>query len=267
MNLRHQGQPQKTALITGACSGIGYEFTCLFANDNYNLVLVDINEKKLIEISEEFTQKYGISVKTIAKDLSLSTSPEEIYLELQQALIKIDVLVNNAGFGICGLFHETCLKSELEMLQVNVVCLTQLTKLFLKDMVAQGRGKILNVSSTAGFQPGPLMAVYFASKSYILSFSEAIANELEGTGVSVTVLCPGPTKSAFHKRTGTENSQRMKDMKMMDAITVAKIGFSGLMAGKTVVIPGVKNRILAEAVRFLPRKQVTRMSKAVQGHK
>lgn len=266
MNLKHQGQRQKTALITGACSGIGYELTCIFASHNHNLVLVDINEPKLIEISEKFSQQYDISVKSIAKDLSISTSPEAIYLELQQASIHIDVLVNNAGFGIYGLFNETNLKSELEMIQVNAVCLTHLTKLFLKHMVEQGEGKILNVSSTAAFQPGPLMSVYFATKSYILSFSEAIANELEGTGVTVTVLCPGPTQSAFHQRTGTENSQRMKDMKMMDAKTVAEIGFRGLMAGKTIVIPGVKNRILAEAVRFLPRKQVTKISKVVQGH-
>ena len=262
-----QTQLQKTALITGACSGIGYEFTCIFASYNYNLVLVDINEPKLIEISEKFTQKYGISVTSITKDLSLSTSPEAIYQELQQASIHIDVLVNNAGFGICGLFNETNLKSELEMIQVNAVCLTQLTKLFLKHMVEKGEGKILNVSSTAAFQPGPLMAVYFATKAYILSLSEAIANELEGTGVTVTVLCPGPTQSAFHERTGTHNSQRMKDMKMMDAKTVALTGFRGLMKGKTVVIPGAKNRILAEAVRFLPRDQVTKMSKLVQGNK
>ena len=261
-----QTQPRKTALITGACSGIGYEFTCLFASYNYNLVLVDINEKKLIEIAERFTQEYNICVTSIAKDLSIPTSPEAIYLELQQASIHVDVLVNNAGFGIYGLFNETNLNSELEMIQVNLVCITHLTKLFLKHMVEKGEGKILNVSSTAAFQPGPLMSVYFATKAYILSFSEAIANELEDTGVSITVLCPGPTQSAFHQRTGTENSQRMKDMKMMDAKTVAEIGFRGLMNGKTVVIPGAKNRILASAVRFLPRNQVTKMSKAVQGH-
>ncbi|MDY6902480.1 MAG: SDR family oxidoreductase [Cyanobacteriota bacterium] len=266
MDLKNQRQRRKTALITGACSGIGYELTCIFASQNYNLVLVDINKPRLIEISEKFIQEYGIHVKDIAIDLSISTSPEAIYLELQQASIQIDVLVNNAGFGIYGLFNETNLKSELEMIQVNVVCLTHLTKLFLKHMVEQGNGKILNVSSTAAFQPGPLMSVYFATKSYILSFSEAIANELEDTGVSVTVLCPGPTKSGFHQRTGTENSQRMKDMKMMDAKTVAEIGYRGLMAGQTVVIPGTKNRILAEAVRFLPRKQVTKISKVVQGH-
>lgn len=264
--LKPQNNLQKTALITGACSGIGYEFSCLFASQNYNLVLVDINEKKLIEISDQFTQQYNISVTSIAKDLSIPTSPKDIYVELREASIHIDVLVNNAGFGIYGLFHETNLNSELEMIQVNLVSLTQLTKLFLKHMVEQGDGKILNVSSTAAFQPGPLMSVYFATKAYILSFSEAIANELEDTGVSVTVLCPGPTQSAFHQRTGTENSQRMKDMKMMDAKTVAEIGFRGLMKGQTVVIPGAKNRILAEAVRFLPRNQVTKMSKAVQGH-
>ncbi|MDZ8107388.1 MAG: SDR family oxidoreductase [Nostoc sp. DedQUE12a] len=267
MNTTHQKQSKKTALITGAASGIGYQLACLFAADDYNLVLVDKNELKLGEIADKFESKFGNFVKAIVKDLSISTSPAEIFTELQQADIKVDVLVNNAGFGTYGLFHETSLTAELEMLQVNLVCLTHLTKLFLKDMVKQGEGKILNVSSAAAFQPGPLMAVYFATKAYILSFSEAIANELEGTGVTVTVLCPGSTESAFHQRTGMADSKMLKGKRMMDAETVAKIGYCGLMKGKTIVIPGFINKLLTKIVRFVPRKLVTKIVRSMQEDK
>ena len=195
---------QKTALVTGSAHGIGYQLACVFARHSYNLVLVDKDQEKLAVTAEDFRQKFGISVKTIVKDLSISISPEEIFTELQQAAIKIDILVNNAGFGTYGIFSETDLTTELKMLQVNIVSLTHLTKLFLKDMISQGYGKILNVASVAAFQPGPLMAVYFATKAYVLSFSEAIANELEGTGVTVTTLCPadsiGISKSSRNGR-------------------------------------------------------------------
>ncbi|MBC1238623.1 MULTISPECIES: SDR family oxidoreductase [Nostoc] len=267
MNTTHQAQSKKTALITGAASGIGYQLACLFAADDYNLVLVDKDELKLTEVAEKFELKFGNFVKAIVKDLSISSSPDEIFTELQQANIQVDVLVNNAGFGTYGLFHETNLTAELEMLQVNLVCLTHLTKLFIKDMVKQGEGKILNVASAAAFQPGPLMAVYFATKAYILSFSEAIANELEGTGVTVTVLCPGSTESAFHQRTGMADSKMLKSKRMMDAETVAEIGYRGLMKGKTIVIPGLINKLLAKSVRFVPRKLVTKIVRNMQEDK
>jgi len=267
MNTTHQAQSKKTALITGAASGIGYQLACLFAADDYNLVLVDKDELKLTEVAEKFELKFGNFVKAIVKDLSISSSPDEIFMELQQANIQVDVLVNNAGFGTYGLFHETSLTAELEMLQVNLVCLTHLTKLFIKNMVKQGEGKILNVASAAAFQPGPLMAVYFATKAYILSFSEAIANELEGTGVTVTVLCPGSTESAFHQRTGMADSKMLKSKRMMDAETVAEIGYRGLMKGKTIVIPGLINKLLAKSVRFVPRKLVTKIVRNMQEDK
>lgn len=190
---------QQTVLITGAASGIGYELARIFARERYNLVLVDIKEKALAEISKDFQEKYNISIKNIVKNLSLTQSANEFFQELQQAGIKIDILVNNAGFGSYGFFNETDLNNELELLQVNVVCVTHLTKLLLKDMLQQGYGKILNVASAAALQPGPLMAVYFASKAFVLSFSEAIANELKGTGITVTALCPGATATPFHK--------------------------------------------------------------------
>ncbi|MBW4626276.1 MAG: SDR family NAD(P)-dependent oxidoreductase [Brasilonema octagenarum HA4186-MV1] len=263
MRITYQNQQKQTALITGAASGIGYELAHLFARDSYNLVLVDKNGQKLSEIAEEFPKKFGIYVIKIVKDLSISTAPEEIFTDLQQASIKVDVLVNNAGFGTYGLFNETNLTAEMEMLQVNLVSLTHLTKLFLKDMVNQGNGKILNVASTAAFQPGPLMAVYSATKTYILFFSEALANELKDTGVTVTVLCPGPTESDFHKITGMADSELLKNKKMMSAESVAKIGYAGLFASTAVVIPGVKNKILAELVRFTPRKLVAEVVRSI----
>ncbi|BAY17922.1 short-chain dehydrogenase/reductase SDR [Anabaenopsis circularis NIES-21] len=267
MNTTHQAESKKTALITGAASGIGYELACIFARNNYNLVLVDRNAVKLTEVSAKFQQELPIVVKEIVKDLAVSTAPEEIFRELQQANIQVNVLVNNAGFGTYGLFSDTNLNAELEMLQVNLVCLTHLTKLFLKDMIKQGEGKILNVASAAAFQPGPLMAVYFATKAYVLSFSEAIANELEGTGVSVTVLCPGTTASAFHERTGMADSKLVKRQKMMDAETVAQIGYDALMKGKTLVIPGLMNKFLAKIVRFVPRKLVPKIVRSMQEDK
>lgn len=264
MNKYYQEKQQKTALITGAASGIGYELARFFADDGYNLVLVDRNDESLVNVAHELKDNFQILVTLITKDLSISTSPLEIFTQLQQKSIHIDVLVNNAGFGNYGFFSATDLGSDLEMLQVNLVCLTHLTKLFLREMVKRGEGKILNVASAAAFQPGPLMAVYFASKAYVLSFSEAIANELQGTGVTVTTLCPGPTESAFHQRTGMADTKLVKGKKMMDAATVAKIGYRGLMANKTIVIPGVKNRLQAELVRFIPRNIVTKLVRIMQ---
>ncbi|MBJ7295012.1 MAG: short-chain dehydrogenase [Anabaena sp. LE011-02] len=263
MNIKCQG----TVLITGSANGIGYQLARIFAHNNYNLVLVDRVGEKLTKIAVDFVEEFGISVKPIIKDLSISTSPEEILSELQEAGIKVDILVNNAGFGTYGLFNETNLNNELEMLQVNLVCLTHLTKLFLKDMVKQGYGKILNVSSAAAFQPGPLMAVYFATKAYILSFSEAIANELEGTGVTVTVLCPGSTASAFHERTGMADSKMLKGKNMMDAETVAQMGYDALMKGKIIIIPGFMNKLMSKCVRFIPRKMVTKIVRSMQEEK
>ncbi|AKG24606.1 SDR family NAD(P)-dependent oxidoreductase [Calothrix sp. 336/3] len=255
---------QQTVLVTGAASGIGYELAYFFAHDGYNLILVDKNGAELPRIADDFQLKFGIKVKTIVKDLSISTSPTEIFTELQQESIRVDILVNNAGFGNHGLFANTDLTTELKMLQVNIVAITHLTKLFVREMVKNGYGKILNVASTAAFQPGPLMAVYFASKAYILSFSEAIANELEGTGVSVTVLCPGPTESPFHQTTGMADTSLVKGKKMMTAKTVAEAGYHSLMRNKTVIVPGLKNKILAEFARVAPRKLVAKIVRSMQ---
>lgn len=254
----------QTALITGASSGIGYELTKLLARDRYNLVLVARSADKLQQMADSFTDKFGITVKTIVKDLSDPNSPQEIFAELQQETMTVDVLVNNAGFATYGFFEQTDLMTELSMMQVNMVALTHLTKLFIPQMLQNKQGKILNIASTAAFQPGPMMAVYYATKAYVLSFSEALANEVNKSGVTVTALCPGPTESGFQKRANMEQSKLVKGRQIMDAKTVAKIGYQSMVEGKPVVIPGVKNKLLALSVRFLPRTMVTQVVRSMQ---
>jgi short-subunit dehydrogenase len=182
---------------------------------------------------------------------------------LEAACVRVDVLVNNAGFGSYGLFAEGDERAQIEMLHVNVVALTHLTKLFLPGMIAHGSGRVLNVASTAAFQPGPLMAVYYATKAYVLSFSEAISNELAGTNVTVTALCPGPTETNFVAAAGMEKS-KLFEANVMDARTVALAGYRGMREGKTIVIPGFRNNLMARAVGFAPRSLVTKIVRRVQ---
>jgi len=253
----------KTALITGASSGIGYELARLFAADHYDLVLVARSANKLAQLADELERAYSISAKAITLDLSAAPAPQFLCDQLQREGIAVDVLVNNAGFGKFGEFAKIPWDESLGQIQLNISALTHLTKLFLEPMLERHSGKVLNVASTAGFQPGPLMAVYYATKAYVISFSEALANELSGTGVSVTCLCPGVTDTGFQGRAGTENTVLFKKMRPLDAKTVARDGYRALMAGKTLVISGLKNRLLAEATRFGPRKLVTAMSRKV----
>ena len=253
---------KKTALITGASSGIGHEFSKLFAEDGYNLVLVARNKQRLKQLADELERKFGISVLTISKDLSVVTAPEEIFNELQQESIYIDILVNNAGFNVYGSFSGTDLMEELQMIQVNLVSLTHLTKLFLPGMLRKGHGKILNVGSTGSFGPGPFNAVYCATKAFVLSFSEAIAEELQGTGIAVTALCPGATKTEFFKRANMVDINLLK-RGVMDAKTVAEIGYNSLMEGERLVIAGTNNKLMIFLIRFMPRKMITKMVKDI----
>ncbi|MBV8051104.1 MAG: SDR family oxidoreductase [Acidobacteriaceae bacterium] len=253
----------KTALITGASGGIGYELAKLFAADHHDLVLVARSANKLGQLKDELQRGYGISAKSIALDLTGAPAPQVLFDQLQREGIVVDVLVNNAGYGKFGEFDKIPCDESLGQIQLNISALTHLTKLFLDPMLQRHSGKILNVASTAGFQPGPLMAVYYATKAYVISFSEALANELSGSGVTVTCLCPGATDTGFQDRAGTENTLLFKKMRPMDAKTVARDGYRGLMAGKTLVISGFKNWLLAEATRFGPRKVVTAMSRKV----
>jgi len=253
----------RTALITGASGGIGYELAKLFARDGYNLVLVARSEARLAEFADELQKQFGISAKTIALDLTLAEAPGQLFVQLQREGVAIDVLVNNAGYGKLGAFADVSLEESLGQIQLNVSALTQLTKLFLAPMVARRSGKILNVASTAGFQPGPLMAVYYASKSYVILFSEALANELKGSGVTVTCLCPGPTETGFATRAGNDRSRLFRSVRPMTAKAVARVGYRALMKGKTLVIAGFLNRLLAETVRISPRKMATAVSRWV----
>ncbi len=253
----------KTALITGASSGIGYELAKVFAKNNTNLVLVARSEKKLQEIAQELTKTHGISVEVLAKDVSVLASTQEIYSILKQKGIAVDYLVNNAGFGDFGFFTETKWEKELEMINLNMTSLTSLTKLFVSDMVARKQGKILNVASTASFQPGPLMAVYYATKAYVLSFSEAIANELSGTGVTVTALCPGPTESGFQNAAAMNDSKLVKGKKLPTSQDVAEYGYKAMMSGKVVAVHGLLNKVMAQSVRYTPRAVVRRLVRAM----
>jgi short-subunit dehydrogenase len=250
--------PAKTALITGASSGIGYELAKQFAKNHNNLVLVARNREALHKLADDLANQYAISAWTLSKDLANPTSPLEIFEELEKQSVKVDYLVNNAGFGLQGLFWELDMQSQQEIIQVNISSLTHLTRLFLPGMIQRRSGGILNVASTAAFQPGPLMAVYYASKAYVLSFTEALSNELHGTGVTATALCPGPTKTSFQKRARMGNA-RLFRRGVMDAEPVAEAGYRGLMKGKRVVIPGLSNRLLATTVKLVPRRMVLRM--------
>ncbi len=244
----------KTALITGATFGIGYELAKIFARENHNLILVARNLEKLNQIKSELL-KPGIFIYTIQKDLTSPNSPVELYNEVKQNNFQVDILINNAGFGLLEPFVELDLKSQLDMIQLNITSLVHLTHLFLPEMIQRKNGKIMNVASTAAFQPGPNIAIYYATKAFVLSFSEVLNAELKGTGVSVSALCPGPTKTEFQKRAtmANINLERTKLIPYMSAGKVARIGYNGLMKNKRVIIPGLMNKTGAILVKFLPK--------------
>lgn len=254
----------KTALITGASNGIGYEIAKLFAKDKINLVLVARNESKLLSIKKYFEQNYNISVKIIIKDLSLNTSPYEIFDELNKENISIEYLVNNAGFGYWGKFSDTNLEKELQMINLNIISLTILTKLFLTNMIKNNFGRILNIASTASFQPGPNMAIYYATKAYVLSFSEAISEELRGSSVSITTLCPGPTNTNFENFSGLNKAKLFKIMKPANAYKVAMYGYKAMMKRKRLAIYGFTNKIILIIEKFFPRILILKVIKYLQ---
>ncbi len=249
---------RKTALITGASSGLGYEFVKLFAKDDYGLILVARNIERLEEIKREFKDS---EIIVIQKDLTKPNSVKELYSEIKEKGFNIDVLVNNAGFGLLGKFDKLDAGRQIDMIQLNVSALTELTLYVLQEMKQRKSGKILNVASTAAFQPGPLMAVYYATKAYVLSLSEALVEELRGTGITVTALCPGPTKTNFAKAANVEKTKMFA--KVMEADIVAQLGYKALMRGQRVIITGGMNRIGAYAAKFLPRGFIAKIAKAI----
>jgi short-subunit dehydrogenase len=255
----------KTALITGGAQGIGLELAKLMAGDSYDLVLID-QRNELEDVEKELLNiNPNITIKTIIKDLTEPDAAKDIYEELEKDKIIIDVLVNNAGFGHYGEFSETDWETELKMLKLHIVTLTHMTKLFLKGMLERKRGKIMNVASMAAFQPSPLMSVYFASKAYILHFSEAIANEVRDSGVTVTVLCPGAIKTGFQETINAGMPDYAnKGWVYTTPRAVAKYGYKAMNRGRVVAIHRFVNYLTANLIRFLPRNIVTNLTRKIQ---
>ncbi len=250
------------ALITGGSAGIGLELARVFAANQFNLVLVARSESRLNQVAEELRTKHKVEIKVLAKDLSLPSAPQEIFDTLRDT--SISVLVNNAGFGWRGAFAEANLKDTvLDMMHVNMDSLVTLSRLFIPSMLARKHGRIMNVASTAAFQPGPFSNIYFATKAFVVSFSIALSEELAGTGVTVSALCPGPTRTEFFERAEMKNYR--KDSVMMDASTVARIGYHGLMRGKRIVVPGVLNKLTSTMARFVPLGFSARVVRKING--
>jgi len=253
----------KTALITGASSGIGLELAKIHASKGGNLVIVARNESKLNELKEQLEQQYGIQVYVIAKDLAIPNAAVEVFQETEEKSIQIDYLINNAGFGLYGKFEQTDWLEESNMIQVNITALTQFTKLYLPGMIARKNGKILNVASTAAFVPGPTMAVYCATKPYVLSFSEAVNNEVNEHGITITALCPGATASGFSVTAKADKSALFSKTKLATSAEVALFGYEAMIHGKQVAIHGFLNQFLAFFIRFMPRSLVVKISRKV----
>ena len=254
----------KTALITGASGGIGYELALIHAKAGDNLVLVARSEGKLNELKTRLEKEHGIDVQVFALDLSETGSAEKVHAFTQEKGVFVDYLVNNAGFGDFGFFNEADWNKTNAMIQLNITILTQLTHLYLQDMIKAKKGKIMNVASTAAFQPGPTMAVYYATKAYVLHFSEAIGNEVKPYGITVTALCPGATESGFQAAAAMENSKLVKDRKLPSSREVAVYAHKAMMKGKAVAIHGTMNALMANAVRFIPRSWAVKIARKIQ---
>lgn len=247
-------------LITGASGGIGYELAKLFARDHHDLILVARSADKLAQVATEF-RSLGVKVNTFALDLTTPTAPKFLFDQIQSVGLVVEILVNNAGFGAFGEFAQMSNEEIFGQIQLNITALTELTRQFLPAMLARHHGRVMNVASTAGFQPGPLMAVYYATKAYVISFTEAIANEVRNSGVTVTCFCPGATHTAFAKRAGNDKSRLFKQLGAMNAEKVALDGYRAVMEGRSLTISGVHNWIVAQSTRFAPRKLVTAISR------
>lgn len=252
------------ALVTGASGGIGFEIARVLARERYDLVLVARSAEQLEEHARAFEREHGIRALPVALDLARADAPERVVAILAEHNLTVDVLVNNAGFATYGRFAETPLEAERGEIQLNVVALTALCKLLLPPMLARRRGNILNVASTAAFVPGPYMAVYYATKAYVLSLSEALAEELRGTGVRVTALCPGATASGFQERAGITEVPFYGSRKLPDAASVAAYGVKAMHRGVALAIPGVDNRALPALLRVVPRRIVPRLVAKLQ---
>ena len=247
------------ALITGASGGIGEAIAHRLAQEGHALVLVARNGAKLQALADALAARHRVDVRALAFDLAAPGAADALAARLATDGLEIAVLVNNAGFGLYGKHASTDLADEQRMVDLNITTLTRLTKLLLPPMLAAGRGRIMNVASTAAFQPGPYMAVYYATKAYVLSYSEALQEELRGSGVTVTALCPGPTASGFQDRAAMHDSALVKGKRLPTPQAVAAYGVAAMHRGQTVAVHGFMNRLMTQAVRFTPRGMATRM--------
>jgi len=257
-------EAKKTALITGASTGIGKELAIFHAEKGGDLIIIARSKEKLEKLKTELEKKFGVKVMVISKDLGKPEAPKEIYNEVKTAGIEIDYLINNAGFGGLGKFHEREWEKDLAMINLNIIALTALTRLFLPDFVKRNEGKILNVSSTASLMPGPLQAVYYATKAYVTFFSNAIAEELSDTNITVTALLPGATETEFGRVSGMDKTSIFQ--KTSSAVTVAKDGYNGMLKGKLDVISGVTfaQQIMLAMIPFSPKKMVLKQVRQMQ---
>ncbi len=255
---------KKIALITGASSGIGKEFAQIHAEKGGDLIIVGRSEDKLNQLKSELEDTYNTNVRVIPKDLTDSNAPKEIYDELKAENISIDYLINNAGFGGLGRFDQRDLQTDLNMIQLNISALTALSHHFLQDFIARNEGKILNVSSTASFMPGPLQAVYYATKAYVTFFSNAIAEELHNTNVTVTNLMPGATETKFASTSGMDKTELFN--KTASAKSVAEAGYNGMLKGKLDVISGLtfSQKIMMKMIPFMPKKMILKQIHKMQ---
>jgi hypothetical protein len=253
----------EVALITGASGGIGEDLARLIAADGRDLVLLARSAPKLQTLADELSRAHQISATVLSVDLSAPGAADEVARTLAERRLAIDVLINNAGFGTHGDFAREDPAEQSRMLQVNVVALTMLTRLLLPAMIERRRGRVLNVASTAAFQPGPLMAVYYASKAYVLSLSLALSEETAGTGVTVTCLCPGPTRTGFQDRAQMGKSRLFSVTSLMSSADVARAGYDAMMNGRALIVPGVANRIGAQSMRFVPRRIAAKIAGAL----
>lgn len=249
---------KETVLITGASSGIGLELAKCFADDGANLILVARSTEALEKLAAELRKEFSIEATVITADLTRTDAAANIFVDVKGRGLAVDVLVNNAGFGLHGSFAELPLKRQLEIVTVNIAALVELTGLFLPGMIARKSGGILNVGSVAGFVPGPNMAVYYASKAFVQSFSEALYQELRGSNIRLTNLCPGPTETNF-SQTARMHRTRTTQVNKMSAVDVAEIGHEDFRARKFLSVPGAVNKLAAIAPRFLPRFAVRKL--------
>ena len=257
----------QTALVTGASMGIGVDLAECFAKDGYDLILAARSESELNSVATRLAATFGVAATAIPVDLGRLGAGHALASEIAARGLGVDVVVNNAGYGIAGAFNGTDEAAQLGMVDLNIRALVELTHIYWPGMLTRRRGGVLNVASTAAFQPGPLMAVYFATKAYVLSFSEALAEELASRGVKVSVLCPGPVPSGFQERANLHGSPMLKSPAVLDAATVAAIGYEGLKSGKRVVIAGTLNKIGVQMLRLSPRNIVTKFARKIQEKK